>query len=374
MGNHRLWKGWRLGVIAVAAGLMILVSDPSHAARLKDIAKIEGVRSNQLVGYGIVVGLDGTGDSQQAFFTVRGVSNMLERFGVQVSPNQIKMRNAASVIITADLPAFAAPGTKLDVTVSSMGDAKSLQGGTLIQTPLYAANGEVYAAAQGPVSVGGFVAGGGGAQVTKNHVTAGRIPEGAIVEKAVETTFSDAQGVSILLNTPDFTTASRVASAINDKLGAGAALAVDAATVRVKSSTPDSSDAVRLIADIGGLDVRQDDVAKVIVNEKTGTVVISGNVTVGSVAVTQGELTVLIDTDPQVSQPPPFSHGKTVRADKTSVKATEIVPRFQKLEEGSTVDDLVRALNAMKVTPRDVISILQAIKQAGALAADLVVI
>ncbi|MCC6484754.1 MAG: flagellar basal body P-ring protein FlgI [Armatimonadetes bacterium] len=371
MGNRQLTTYLKTALVLALVGC---AASGAHAARLKDIAKIEGVRSNQLVGYGIVVGLDGTGDSQQAFFTIQGVSNMLERFGVQVSPNQVKMRNAASVIVTADLPAFAAPGTKLDVTVSSMGDCKSLQGGTLIQTPLYAANGQVYAAAQGPLSVGGFVAGGGGAQVAKNHVTAGRIPEGAIVEKAVETTFSDAQGLSILLNTPDFTTANRAADAINAKLGAGSALAVDAATVRVKSSTPSASDAVALIADIGGLDVRQDDVAKVIVNEKTGTVVISGNVTVGAIAVTQGELSVLIDTEPQVSQPAPFSQGRTMRADKTSVKATEIVPRFQKLEEGSTVDDLVRALNAMKVTPRDVISILQAIKQAGALGADLVVI
>lgn len=354
--------------------MLCLCCLPARAARLKDLAKIQGVRTNQLVGYGLVMGLDGTGDSQQAAFTVQSVSNMLQRFGVQVSADKIKMRNVAAVVVTADLPAFAAEGSKLDVTVSSLGDAKSLQGGTLVQTPLSAANGDVYAVAQGPISVGGFTAGGSGTSVTKNHVTAARIPSGAVVEKAVKSEFTDGQGVCMLLNNPDFTTASRMAEAINGKLGPGTATAVDAATVRVKASTPDSSDAVALIATIGALDVRQDDVAKVIVNEKTGTVVISGNVTVGSVAVTQGNLAVEISTTYAVSQPQPFGKGSTTVVPQKSVKATESQSAFQKLDEGMTMDDLVRALNAMKVTPRDVIAILQAIKEAGALGADLEVI
>lgn len=358
--------------LAVAAAFVLTI--PAQSARLKDLAKIQGVRSNQLVGYGIVVGLDGTGDSQQAMFTTQSVANMLQRFGVQVAPDKIKMRNVASVMITADLPAFAPEGSRLDVTVSSMGDAKSLQGGTLLQTPLYAANGDVYAVAQGPVSVGGFTAGGGGTSVTKNHVTAARIPEGAIVEREVKSEFSSSDGLSILLNTPDFTTASRMAQSINEELGVPAASAVDAATVRVNAAMASADDAVSLIARIGHLDVRQDDVARVIVNEKTGTVVISGNVTVGSIAVSQGNLSVEISTAWNVSQPEPFGRGETVVVPDTAVTARETQSVFQTIEEGSTLNDLVTALNAMKVTPRDVIAILQAIKQAGALGAELVVI
>jgi flagellar P-ring protein precursor FlgI len=363
-----------VSILAAFAALATALS-AAQAARLKDIARIQGVRSNQLVGYGIVVGLDGTGDSQQAIFTVQSVANMLERFGLQVDPAKVKMRNVASVMVTADLPAFVTEGKRLDVTVSSLGDAKSLQGGTLLQTPLYGADGQVYAVAQGPLSVGGFTAGGGGTSVTKNHVTAARIPEGAIVERAVRMEFADAQGLSILLNTPDFTTARRAADAINERLGTGAASAIDAATVRVNTALTSPDDAVSLIAQIGMLDVRQDDVARVIVNEKTGTVVISGNVTVGNVAVSHGNLAVEISTTFNVSQPQPFSRtGTTVVVPETSVRATETRSAFQIIEEGSTLDELVRALNAMKVTPRDIIAILQAIKQAGALGAELVVI
>ncbi len=359
--------------LAVFLAAVLQVS--AGAARLKDIAKIQGVRSNQLVGYGIVVGLDGTGDSQQAIFTVQSVANMLERFGLQVDPAKVKMRNVASVMVTADLPAFVTEGVRLDVTVSSLGDAKSLQGGTLLQTPLYGADGQVYAVAQGPVSVGGFTAGGSGTSVTKNHVTAARIPEGAIVERAVPMEFADAQGLSILLNTPDFTTARRAADASNERLGTGAASAIDAATVRVNTALRSPDEAVSLIAQIGMLDVRQDDVAKVIVNEKTGTVVISGTVTVGSVAVSHGNLAVEIATTFNVSQPQPFSRGgETVVVPETTVRATETQSVFQIIEEGSTLDELIRALNAMKVTPRDIIAILQAIKQAGALGAELVII
>lgn len=363
--------------LLMLAAVLMTVAAPgaAGAARLKDIAKIQGVRSNQLVGYGIVVGLDGTGDSQQAIFTVQSVANMLERFGLQVDPAKVKMRNVASVMVTADLPAFVSEGVRLDVTISSLGDAKSLQGGTLLQTPLYGADGQVYAVAQGPVSVGGFTAGGGGTSVTKNHVTAARIPEGAIVERAVPMQFADSQGLSILLNTPDFTTARRAADAINERLGAGAASAIDAATVRVNTALTSPDEAVSLIAQIGMLDVRQDDVAKVIVNEKTGTVVISGNVTVGNVAVSHGNLAVEISTTYNVSQPQPFSRtGETVVVPETSVRATETQSVFQIIEEGSTLDELIRALNAMKVTPRDIIAILQAIKQAGALGAELVII
>lgn len=349
---------------------LVLACRCAEAARIKDIASLQGVRTNQLVGFGVVVGLDGTGDSQQAFFTTQGVSNMLQRFGVQVDPARLKMRNVASVMVTADLPAFATEGVNVDVTVSSLGDAKSLQGGTLIQTPLAAADGQVYAVAQGPVSVGGFTAGGGGTTVTKNHVTSARIPGGAIIEKTLKSEFSSDEGVCIVLARPDFTTAQRVADVVNGKLGTGAASAVDASSVRVKGR----DNAVGLISEIEMLDVRQDDVARVIVNEKTGTVVITGNVTVRDVAVTQGNLAVEISTSYNVNQPKAFSGGETVVTPEKTVKATESTSSFQHIEEGSSLDDLVRALNAMKASPRDVIAILQAIKQAGALGAELQVI
>jgi flagellar P-ring protein precursor FlgI len=343
-----------------------------QTVRIKDIAQIEGARSNQLVGYGLIVGLDSTGDTQQAIFTAQSVANMLQKFGITVPAGKMKVKNVAAVMVTADLPPFARPGSKIDVLVSSVGDAKSLQGGTLLQTPLQGADGNAYAVAQGSVSVGGFTAGGGGASVTKNHTTAGRVPGGAIVEQAVPTTLTDGKSINVILSNPDFATAARVAQAVNEKLGAGSASAMDPATVRVTAG--DSSGLVNLVAEIGGLSVVQSTVAKVIVNERTGTVVIGGSVKLSSVAVSHGNLSVEISTDIQVSQPEPLSKGQTAVVPQQTVEATEDSARLMHLQPGNTLEDLVRALNELKVTPRDIIAILQALKQAGALHAELEII
>jgi flagellar P-ring protein precursor FlgI len=297
---------------------------------------------------------------------------MLQKFGITIPSGTMKVKNVAAVMVTADLPPFVRPGTRIDVLVSSVGDAKTLQGGTLLQTPLQAANGKVYAVAQGGVSVGGFTAGGGGTSVTKNHTTAGRVPSGAIVEQAVPTTLTDGKALNVLLSEPDYATAARIAQAINEKLGDGSASALDPATVRVTSADP--SGLVGLVAQIGDLSVVQSTVAKVIVNERTGTVVIGGDVKLSPVAVSHGNLSVEISTKLQVSQPKPITGGETTVVSDTTVTATEDAARLMHLQPGSTLEELVRALNELKVTPRDIVAILQALKQAGALHAELEII
>ncbi len=359
--------------IALAILLSIgVAASTDQSVRLKDIAKVEGERSNQLVGYGLVVGLDGTGDTQQALFTVQSVANMLQKFGITVATNKMKVKNVAAVMVTASLPPFVRPGSKIDVLVSSLGDAKSLQGGTLLQTPLQAADGNVYAVAQGSMSIGGFTAGGGGNSVTKNHPTAGRIPGGAIVEKEVAATLSDGKSINVLLSSPDYATAASIVQAINGKLGAGSASAVDAATIKVAISDP--SNLVGLIAEIGELSVTQSTVAKVVVNERTGTVIIGSSVKLSPVALSHGNLSVEITTENQVSQPAPVSTGQTAVVQQSSVQATEQNRNLMVLNAGSTLEDLVRGLNELKVTPRDIIAILQALKEAGALHAELEII
>lgn len=349
-----------------------LIASADQTVRLKDIAKIEGERSNQLIGYGLIVGLDGSGDTQQATFTVQSVANMLQKFGIAVPTGKLKVKNVAAVMVTASLPPFVRPGSKIDVLVSSLGDAKSLQGGTLLQTPLQAADGSVYAVAQGSLSIGGFTASGGGGSVTKNHPTAGRVPEGAIVEKEVPASLSDGKSLNVLLSNPDFATAAGVAQAINTKLGAGSASALDSATVRVAVTDP--SNLVGLIANIGELTVSQSNIAKVIVNERTGTVIIGSSVKLSPVAISSGNLSVEISADPLVSQPTPLSKGKTAVVEKKTVQATEENNKLMIMNAGSTLQDLVRGLNELKVTPRDIIAILQALKEAGALHAELEII
>jgi flagellar P-ring protein precursor FlgI len=347
----------------------------AQSMRIKDIASIEGVRANQLTGYGLVVGLEGSGDSQQTKFTTQSIANMLESYGINVPADKMKVKNVAAVIVTATLPAFARPGTTIDVIVSSVGDARSLQGGTLLQTPLRAANGDVYAVAQGPVSIGGFTAGGGGSSVSKNHPTVGRIPSGALVEKAPQTDLAPLDTLRITLNVSDFTTASRMAAAIDKKLGGHFARAIDAGAVSVSVPPDYSGSIVRLIAEIESVEITTDSVAKVIVNERTGTVIIGGQARILPVAVAHGALTVEITTDPLVSQPKPLSTGgTTVVTPKTSVSVSEQQASLVEIKGGSTIQELVTALNTLKVTPRDLIAILQAIKQAGALQAQLEVI
>lgn len=363
-------------LITFAITLLILTTMAASAdpvVKIKDIAKIEGVRSNQLVGYGLVVGLDGSGDTQQTMFTAQSVANMLRRLGIDVPDGKLKVKNVAAVMLTAELPPFIRPGSKIDVVVSSLGDAKSLQGGTLLQTPLQAANGSVYAVAQGSVSIGGFTAGGGGDSVTKNHTTVGRIPGGAIVEQGVSTTLTSSGTLNVLLNNPDFTTAVRVARSIESRLGQGAATALDAATVQI--NTGGTQNVTSIIADIEELSVAQATVAKVIVNERTGTVVIGESVRISPVAISHGNLTVEISTELQVSQPSSFTEtGDTVVVPQKSVTADEEKAKLVHLQPGVTLDELVRALNELKVTPRDMVAILQALKQAGALHAELEII
>jgi flagellar P-ring protein precursor FlgI len=361
-----------LTTILLLASLAIALP-ASAQTRLKDIANVQGVRGNQLVGYGLVVGLAGTGDSQQVAFTIQSVASMLQKFGVSVPAAGIRLKNVAAVMVTADLPAFVKNGQPIDVTVSSLGDSSSLQGGTLVQTPLQAANGRVYAVAQGSISVGGFSAGGttGGGQVSQNHVTAGRIPAGAIVEQDVPTTLGDGSSLSVTLNEPDFTTAARVANAINAHLpnGATSAHAVDAGTVQV-ATTP-GTDPIDLIAQLENLVVTPDEPAKIVINERTGTVVLGGDVTVSACAIAHGDLTVQISNETAVSQPNPFSNGVTVAVPKQKVKVQEDSTHLIAIPASPTISKVVKALNALGVTPRDLIAILQSMKDAGALHADL---
>ncbi|MHB9035450.1 MAG: flagellar basal body P-ring protein FlgI [Armatimonadota bacterium] len=363
-----------LQIMALVAALTFTVgAAKAQGARLKDVASIEGVRNNQLIGYGIIVGLDGSGDSQQAKFTTQSIANMLETYGITLSADKLKVKNVAAVMITATLPPFARPGSMIDVVVSSLGDARSLQGGTLIQTPLKAGNGEIYAVAQGPVSVGGFSAGGGGDSVAKNHTTVGRIPGGAIVERETKTDLTVENKLHITLSRNDFTTACRAAKAVNDRLGGDYAKALDGNVVAVTPPVEYKSNPVPLIAMLEAVEVTTDTTAKVIVNERTGTIIIGGQVHVLPVAVSHGALTVKISTDVAVSQPKPLSNGSTVVAQDKNLDVSEPPSHLVEID-GSSIEELVRALNTLKVTPRDLISILQAIKEAGALQAQLEVI
>jgi flagellar P-ring protein precursor FlgI len=320
-----------------------------------------------------VVGLDGSGDGSQSPFTLQSVVAMLQRFGVAVDARRLKTKNAAAVMVTADIPAFAKSGSKMDVTVSSLGDATSLQGGVLLQTPLLGADEEVYAVAQGSVSIGGFSVGGGGTSVTKNHPTAGRVPEGALVEREIKTSLEEADGsLRINLSSPDFDNASRVAAAVNADLGDGSAAAEDAATVRVRPPSRFEGNTVGLIAEIGELHLQPATPSKVVLNERTGTVIIGGNVRIAPVAIAHGSLTVEIQTDLNVSQPAPLTPGgSTVVTPQTGVRVNEAHAAVMEFHPGTTLAELVRALNALQVTPRDIVAIIQAIKDAGALYAEL---
>lgn len=365
-----------LRMTALLTLLSLLLACMLHAqaptVRLKDIAQVRGVRSNQLIGYGIVVGLEGTGDSNGALFTVQSIANMLERFGITVSPSAIKVKNVAAVMVTAELPPFARAGNTIDVVVSSIGDARSLQGGTLLQTPLRGADGNVYAVAQGPISIGGFNFGGGGARVQRNHTTVGRIPNGALIEREVPSSFLQGDsGLTIQLNQPDFTTAARVVSSIRSAFPNLTVQALDPSTIRVLLDPQSAVDPVMLIAALETLSVLPDIKARVVVNERTGTVVVNGDVRVAPVAIAHGGITVRVQTTFEVSQPPPLSSGQTQVVPQTQVDASEEPARMVYLRDGASVESLVKALNALGVSPRDLIAILQSLKAAGALHAEI---
>jgi flagellar P-ring protein precursor FlgI len=346
----------------------------SDMVRLSDITSVEGVRGNPLIGYGVVVGLAGTGDSRQTLFTTQTLANILQHMGVQIPATAVQVRNVAAVFVTATLPPFAAPGTHIDVTVSSTGDAKSLQGGTLLLAPLVGPNGKVYAMAQGPLVLGGYRAGRKGNLKVVNHPTVGTISGGAIVERGASASLAGMTQLSLLLRNPDFATARNVAAAINKSLGRSVAKPVDSRRIVVNDLPRTASGVSDLLARIENVDVAVSPIARVVVNERTGTIVMGGDVTLSAASILHGNLTVEIVTKFKVSQPEPFSKGgKTVVVPQTSVQAEEQPAQAIRLQEGATVEELVRGLQTIGATPRDVIAILQALKTAGALHAELVV-
>ena len=360
----------------IIAILMVLtLAGSAHAVRIKELAAFEGVRENQLVGYGLVVGLNGTGDSDQAKIQIQSTANMLERMGVTVNPNLIKVKNIAAVMVTATLPPFAKQGNRLDVLVSSLGDAKSIAGGTLVMAPLKGADNLVYAVAQGSVLTNSFAFGGQGASAQKNHPTAGRIPEGALVERELPNTLAGKSKLRLNLAQSDFTTASRIAQAINGKFGAGVAATADPGSVLIQIPGEYGDRMIDFVSQLEVLDVRPDTVAKVVLNERTGTIVMGDQVRISTVAVSHGNLSLVIKETPKVSQPAPLSTtGETKVVPRTDLKIEEESRRLTVLPEGATIGDVVRALNTLGVTPRDLIGIFQAIKAAGALQAELSII
>lgn len=338
--------------------------------RIKELAYFEGVRPNELVGYGLVVGLNGTGDKRGSWFTVQSLANMLSRMGVAVNPKDLKVKNVAAVMVTAKLPPFAKPGTRIDVTVSSIGDATSLQGGTLLLTPLKGPDGNVYAVAQGPVLVGGMAAGGLAAQVIQNVPTVGKIPQGATVEREVPVSIAERDMLKLHLLRPDFTTAKRVQEAINRHLKKRVAAVLDGGTVLISVPPEWAYDIPSLIAQVENLQVEADSVPKVVVDERTGTVVIGEGVRIRPVAVAHGGITVRIVERPRVVQPRPFTRGETVVVPETEIQVREREAYITELK-GATVGELVEALSTLGVSPRDLITILQAIRAAGALEGEL---
>ena len=357
--------------------LFTILALPVQAERVKDLASVAGVRENQLLGYGLVVGLDGTGDStSQTVFTEQSLRSMLAQYGVTIPPGvKIQPKNVAAVTIHATLPPFVKPGQRIDVTVSSLGNAKSLRGGSLLMTPLRGADGQVYAIAQGDLIVGGLgVSGGDGSRIAINVPSVGRIPDGATVERIVPTAFNNTEEVILNLHTPDFTTAKRLEEAINKKLGTREAEAIDAVSIKVKAPKSPSA-RVAFVSFLETLEVDPGDAAaKIIVNSRTGTIVIGSHVTVLPAAVTHGSLTVTITEDVTVSQPEPFSKGQTVTAPRSDIKVEQEGSRMFKLEGGVTLNEIVRAVNQVGAAPGDLVAILEALKQAGALRAQLIVI
>ena len=363
---------------ALWALIVSTVPVPEAASvRIKDIAEIKGVRQNQLVGYGLVVGLEGTGDSDSSLFTIQSLASLLEKMGVTVQTSDIEdVENVAAVMVTADLPAFASLGSRLDVLVSSIGDAENLQGGTLLFTPLRAADGNVYAVAQGPVSTGGFaVSGNSGDQVQKNFPTVGRVVGGALVEKELQSNFNQKRALTLSLKDPDFTTASRVAQAINRAFYSQLAHTENAGSIRVMVPENYLGNTVQFVTMIESLGVTPDMVSKVVVNERTGTVIMGENVRIATIAIAHGNLSIQINESQDVSQPLPFSRGgQTVVTPESEIVVQEGKNPIFLVESGVSIGEVVKALNALGVSPRDLIAIFQALKAAGALQAELEII
>ena len=354
------------------AWVLTTMAPPAHAAsRIKDLANVEGVRQNQLIGYGLVVGLNGTGDTiNNSPFTKQSLTAMLERLGVNIRGQTLRTGNVAAVMVTSNLPAFSTQGTRIDVTVSALGDAKSLQGGMLLVTPLLGADGNVYAVAQGSLAIGGFQAGGDAASVTRGVPTVGRVANGAIIEREIDFALNR-MNLRLALRNADFTTAKRIAAAINDYLGVPTAQPLDPSTVELTVPDQYKGNVVALLTEIEQLQIEPDLPAKIIIDERSGIIVMGRDVRVSTVAVAQGNLTVTISESPQVSQPNPLSRGQTRTVPRTRVGVQEDGRKLALVDEGVSLQQLVDGLNALGVGPRDLIAILQAIKAAGAIQADI---
>jgi flagellar P-ring protein precursor FlgI len=361
---------------AALAALLAVASPAAQAERIRDLATIQGVRPNQLIGYGLVVGLDGSGDqTTQTPFTVQSLQSMLTQLGITLPPGtSLQLRNVAAVMVTATLPPFAQPGQQVDITVSSLGNAKSLRGGTLLMTPLKGADGAVYAVAQGNVLVGGAGASAGGSKVQINHLSAGRVPNGATVERAVATPFLLSDRIRLELNVTDFSTAALVADSINKRFGADASMPLDGRVIEVRAPAS-AAERVRFMAELESIDIATvTPPARVIVNARTGSIVMNRSVTLEQAAVAHGNLSVTINTDASVSQPAPMSQGQTVVTEKADIQIKQDGGALMTLQQGANLADVVRALNALGANPGDLVAILQALKAAGALRAELEVI
>jgi flagellar P-ring protein FlgI len=374
--NSKLFLSYLLSVAFCLILLLILTVQLSHAARIKELGYINGVRTNQLIGYGLVVGLNNTGDKAATLFTNQSLANMLEKVGIKIDPTTTKVTNIAAVMVTADLPAFSKIGNKVDATVSSIGDSKGLQGGVLLITQLKGADGEVYAVAQGPLVVGGFSAAGQGASMQKNHPTVGRIVNGVSIEREIGYEYvNKTESVVISLKIPDFTNARRIEERINT-IFKDSSNATDGGTINVTIPETLRSNTVKFLSIIENLEVKPDSQAKIVVDEKTGTIVIGENVRISTVGISHGNVSIQIKEDEKVSQPLPFAPlgAQTVRTPDTKMKVEEERGRFMLMEGGVTIKELIGALNNIGVSTRDVIVILQTIKAAGALHADLEII
>ncbi len=350
----------------------------ARATRIKDLADLEGVRQNQLMGYGLVIGLNGTGDDiKKSVFTKQAIVNMIKRMGMALTDdmfNQMKTKNVAAVMVTAQLPPFARPGSAIDIQISSIGDASSLSGGTLLMTPLKGPDGNTYAVAQGPLAVGGIAFGGKSAKVQKNFPTSGRITGGALIERAVDFELPASGDMLYQLRETDFTTASRMVEAINARFGGGTAHPVDSRSVRVKKPARFGGDMVNFLADLESIEVAPDQPAKIVVNERTGTIVMGQEVRIATVAVSHGNLNLVVSESAQVSQPNPLAGGNTVTTPTTTAQAIEEAGNLVVMPAGVNLGEVARALNAIGATPRDLIAIFQAIKAAGALHGELVIL
>jgi flagellar P-ring protein precursor FlgI len=358
---------------AVALAAVGSLSPAAAASRIKDLANVEGIRQNQLIGYGLVVGLNNTGDTiNNSPFTRQSLTAMLERLGVNIRGQALRTGNVAAVMVTANLPAFGTQGTRIDVTVSALGDSKSLQGGTLLVTPLLGADGNVYAVAQGSLAIGGFQAEGDAGKITRGVPTVGRIANGAIVEREIDFAINRLTQLRLALRNPDFTTAKRIASAINDFIGGPIAEPIDPSSVQITVPKKYPGNVVSLLTEIEQLLIEPDTAGKIIIDERSGIIVMGRDVRVSTVAVAQGNLTVTISESPQVSQPAPFSRGGQTRVvPRTRIGVQEEGRKFAVVQEGMSLQQLVDGLNALGIGPRDLIAILQAIKAAGAIQADI---